>query len=190
MRFRTYLIFLLSTLFVVSCSDEPIPKPVGYFRIDIPDHSYKTQDTNALPFSFRYADYARIDMPDANNKDWMNIVYPQFKAKIYLTYFRMDTALSKYINDCYTMTYKHTSKATNIEPEAVLIPNHNVYGLIYYIEGSETASPLNFYVTDSVDNFLRGSLYFNLEPNNDSLAPVIRSIETDIDTLLQSLRWR
>ena len=43
---------------------------------------------------------------------------------------------------------------------------------MYDLKGN-TASSLQFFVTDSTRNFLRGSLYFNAEPNKDSLAPVM-----------------
>jgi len=188
---KIIIVLMLTALAALwSCGDDPIPKPVGLFRIDIPEHGYKTLDTVALPYSFDYADYAKIINTNNEKPYWIDVYYPHFKAKIYITYFKMDTTLAKYIDDCHTMTYKHTSKATNIEKEVVVFPEHKVYGLIYYIEGSEAASPLNFYLTDSTERFARGALYFNLEPNNDSLQPVIESIEKDIKQMIKTFRWK
>ncbi len=62
-------------------------------------------------------------------------------------------------------------------------------GKIYHIRGREAASPLQFFATDSLSHFLRGALYFDARPNNDSLAPVIRFIEKDIRNLLGTLEW-
>ena len=177
-------------LLLWGCTEDYIPKPVGFFRIDIPEHSYNKLKLNDLPYSFNYADYANIDRLNDKNPDWININYPLFKAQIYISYSKMDTSLSKYINDCHTMAYKHAAMATNIETEPIILPKQKVYGLIYYIEGDKAASPINFYLTDSTNHFLRGALYFNLEPRNDSLKPVIQSIDDDIDTLIKSFEWK
>jgi gliding motility-associated lipoprotein GldD len=64
-----------------------------------------------------------------------------------------------------------------------------IYGVLYEIKGAEAASTLQFYVTDSLSHFLRGALYFNVSPNNDSLAPVIDFIEEDIRHMIGTLNW-
>jgi gliding motility-associated lipoprotein GldD len=88
------------------------------------------------------------------------------------------------------MAYKHISKANDIKQTLILEPEHHVYGLAYYIKGNDVASPLNFYVTDSVEHFLRASLYFNMAPRNDSLEPVIEGIEKDLQHLVKTLQWK
>ena len=45
-------------------------------------------------------------------------------------------------------------------------------GILYDLKGN-TASAVQFYVTDSTRHYLRGSLYFASEPDADSLEPVI-----------------
>ena len=45
-------------------------------------------------------------------------------------------------------------------------------------------------MTDSTEHFLRGALYFNVEPNNDSLAPVLTFIEEDVRHLVNTFRWK
>jgi hypothetical protein len=45
-------------------------------------------------------------------------------------------------------------------------------------------------MTDSTNHFLRGALYFNFSPNNDSLRPVIEHLEADIQQLIESLEWK
>jgi hypothetical protein len=44
-------------------------------------------------------------------------------------------------------------------------------------------------LTDSIEHFLRGSLYFNETPNADSLLPVKQYIKEDFITLMESLKW-
>ena len=65
-----------------------------------------------------------------------------------------------------------------------------VYGTTYRLRGSRVASTYQFWVTDSVNHFLRGALYLNKVPNNDSLAPVLEYIQADMDHLIETLRWR
>lgn len=102
----------------------------------------------------------------------------------------MDTSLSKYINESHDLAFKHASMAADIESEAVIDNSRKLYGLIYYIKGNNVASPINFYLTDSVNNFLRGALYFNMAPKNDSLSPVIQDIEKDIKVLIKTFKWK
>ena len=190
MKYLASLSFLFLFLLFFSCNDNYVPKPVGLFRIDIPAHDFLTYDIPSLPYSFLYADYAQIQRRFDKDSNWVTIVYPQFKASLFLTYHSIDTALSFYIEDCHQMAFKHTAKASNIETERIANANLSAAGLVYLIQGDHAASPLNFYITDSTHHFLRGALYFNLEPRNDSLRPVILSIENDLRKLINSLNFR
>ena len=66
---------------------------------------------------------------------------------------------------------------------------NRVYGILYDLKGN-TATAVQFYVTDSVNHYLRGSLYFSAEPNADSLAPVISFFRDDIIHLIETLKWK
>jgi gliding motility-associated lipoprotein GldD len=68
-------------------------------------------------------------------------------------------------------------------------PEQHVYGMVYEI-GGNAASSIQFHVTDSSQNFLRGALYFYAMPNADSLAPVISFVRSDIDHLLKTFKWK
>jgi gliding motility-associated lipoprotein GldD len=81
-------------------------------------------------------------------------------------------------------------KASGIKQIVIKDNARKVYGLVYEINGLGTASPYQFYLTDSTRHFLRGALYFDVIPNNDSLAPVITYVKTDIQHLIETLRWK
>ena len=54
--------FLLSFIYVIiSCNSEnnPLPKPFGYYRIDLPKNEYKQFDST-FPYKFEYSKYAII----------------------------------------------------------------------------------------------------------------------------------
>jgi len=65
----------------------------------------------------------------------------------------------------------------------------SVYGILYNIRGN-AASSIQFFVTDSVSNYLRGALYFSAQPQKDSLAPVIEFFREDVIHLIETLEWK
>ena len=184
------VLFLFSALILSSCGDDYTPKPRSWFRIDIPSHKQITFDTN-YPYSFEYADYALItEVKRVDHPYWINIEYPDVKARVYVSYSHVDHNIERFLEDAHTLAYKHIAKANDIRQALIIEPENDVYGLVYYIKGNDVASPLNFYVTDSVEHFLRGSLYFDMIPKNDSLEPVIIGIEKDLKHLVKSLKWK
>jgi len=71
--------------FVIACGcrEIAVPKPKGYFRIDLPEHNYiSLNDTlariNKLPLSFEYPSYGNLSFePDSyTGPGWFNIPGP------------------------------------------------------------------------------------------------------------------
>ena len=90
----------------------------------------------------------------------------------------------------YKMNVKnHITKADAINEQPFINHENKVFGILYDLKGN-TASAVQFYVTDSTRHFLRGSLYFSAEPNADSLAPVIDFFREDIIHLIETLKWK
>jgi gliding motility-associated lipoprotein GldD len=103
--------------------------------------------------------------------------------------------LREYVADAFTFVDKHQGKASRIQEmdlgELNLgTPENRVYGVLFVIRGVGVASTYQFYVTDSSKHFVRGALYFNHAPNNDSLAPVIDFLKSDINHLIETFTWR
>ena len=182
---------ILLTVFV-SCDDKTYqPKPKGYFRIDLPEKEYVSLDSMKY-YSFEHPVYSKItpDYLSPAEKEWVNVEFPSFKGTIHISYKNVDNNIEKYLEDSYYMMTKHISRAMGIRDSVVANPERKVYGLVYFLEGEGVASPLQFYLTDSVNHFLRGSLYFNVKTNNDSLAPVIDFITDDIRHLIETVKWK
>lgn len=176
-----------------SCNREPnyLPKPRGYFRIDMPEKAYVTVDTIGA-YRFECPQYA-IVTPDPyapEEKNWVNIEMPQFKGSIHLTHKKVHGNLGEYLEDVHTMIVKHLQKANGIQDSLIAIDEHKVYGMFIEMDGKGVATPMQFYLTDSTDNFVRGALYFNFLPNNDSMQPVIHFIREDIDHLIGTFEWK
>ena len=184
---------LLYIVLFSSCNsdDEPIaPKPKGYFRIELPPKSYVKYIGNC-PFTFDYPTYASIlaDKRPGAEPCWFDMTFPTFKGTINLTYKHIDNNLGKLLEDSRTLAIKHEIKASAIDEQIIMKGTLKVYGLIYNIQGN-TASSLQFYLTDSTQHFIRGALYFNVPPNSDSIAPVLDFIRKDVYRMIESFKWK
>lgn len=191
-KYSPTVLLVVLTLLLSACSDKnPQPKPRGYFRIDLPEKQYVSLDT-MQHYSFEVPSYSTVtnDPFSPYEKDWINVEFPDYKGTIHISYKNVEGNLGSYLEDAYTMLTKHIVKASGIRDSIVVNPDKNVYGLVCFLDGEDVASPLQFYLTDSTDHFMRGSLYFNLKPNNDSLKPVIDFITDDVLHLISSFEWK
>lgn len=190
---------LALSLGLYSCEEETVytPKPKGYFSIDLPEHKYTRFTAPSCPYSFEYPVYAKVEIDSLffNEKTedpcWLDINIPELAGEIHLSYKQIGengNTLEKLIEDAHKLTYKHTIKADYIDEKPITIPEHQVDGLLYEV-GGNAASSTQFYVTDGVDHFLRGSLYFSASPNRDSLNPVINHVREDLLHLIGTLEW-
>lgn len=190
-NFISLLLPILMLSLLTSCDESYVPKPKGYFRIDLPEKNYILWDSSACPFQFEIPDYARV-VPDPSPRAepcWINIEYPEFKGTLYLSYKVLQNDLPRLIEESRTLSMKHIPKASGIEEELLAFPEENVYGAWYTVRGS-TASAIQFYLTDSSQHFIRASLYFYASPNPDSIAPVLKFIEKDVRHMTSSFRWK
>ncbi len=187
-RIIPYFVLLLVG-FVIGCNNSHTPKPRAYFRIDFPEKSYVPYK-GQLPYSFDIPTYSVVK-PDSSQfaePFWVNVVVPDNKAEIHLSYKPVNDNLFVYTEESRELTYKHAQKASAIE-ERIFINNGNrVYGTIYIISGN-AASPIQFYLTDSTSHFLRGALYIRDIPNVDSLRPVIDFLVPDVIHLIETTTW-
>jgi gliding motility-associated lipoprotein GldD len=141
---------------------------------------------------FEYPVYSTIESDNSSLSEpfWINVRYDRFHAKLHLSYKVVRGNLPGYLEDARTLVNKHIPKANSITRREYSDPGNRVFGLLYEIRGPDAASSCQFYVTDSVSQFVRGALYFDLVPDNDSLAPVIEFLKTDIDHMISTFRWK
>jgi len=191
------LLIALTLLSVIGCHEVNVPKPRGHFRIGLPERKYvlfkEIAGTKSnIPLEFEYPEYGNLTFHAERGSDpgWFNIEFPAYKAKIYLTYKDVKNDLDSLLDQSYDLNVKnHVSKAEAIKEQVFSNRENKVYGILYDLKGN-TASAVEFYVTDSVSHYLRGSLYFASEPNADSLAPVIDFFRADIMHLIETLKWK
>jgi len=181
---------LLVTL-LAGCDKDYVPKPQGYFRIALPEKSYKVYEASC-PLSFEMPAYAKIELFRnhlSSDSCWFNIYFPAMNARLHCTYMPVGNNFDNIMQDTYGFAAKHEVKATALKRTMIDDPERKVYGIIYDIEG-EAASQLQFFVTDSAFHFFRGSLYFFNAPNPDSIAPVLSFIREDVVNLTNTITWR
>ena len=184
--FSILIIFVL----IVSCGQVYTPKPSGYLRIDFPEKKYQPFK-GSMPYEFDYPVYGEIVADKQKDAEpfWINIEFPKYKGKIHLSYKRINKNLANYIEETRKLAYKHASKADAIDEKIIRNDSTNVYGIFYDIKGN-AASSVQFFVTDSNKNFIRGALYFSAQPNKDSLAPAIEFFKKDVEHFIQTLKWQ
>jgi gliding motility-associated lipoprotein GldD len=190
-KFKWHVFILATVSLMPGCHTDYYPKPKGFFRIDLPEKEYQRFDTT-FPYAFDFPVYAEVE--EDNHADaepyWINIHFPEFRGTVHLSYKSIDGNLNEYFEDTRSMVMKHIPRATGIENKEFQNEEKKVYSLTYAISGSGAASPYQFHITDSVHHFIRGALYFNTIPNNDSLSPVIEFLKEDIDYMIETFEWK
>ena len=182
------LVLLAAGLY--SCESNWLPKPPGYNRIDLPRHEYNRLE-EGYPYQFDFSTQSQVeaDSFNLNEKEWINLNYSEFGAKVHLTYKKIDqnTDFKVLSNDAFNLTAKHQIKAYGIEEVVLLTPNG--YSAVVAELTGEVPTQFQFFVTDSTSHFLRGALYFNTALKNDSLAPVIEYIKIDLAHLINTVTF-
>lgn len=179
-------IFIFAALLLVSCGKDPVPKPYGELRLEYPAPKYQKFENNCN-YTFEYSDFANIT--DAKKPCWYYLNYPKMKAKVFVTYYPIQNDFAAHIQEAEKMVYEHTIKASAIDTKSFEYPEKKVYGNFYELKG-QSASNLQFYITDSTKHFVTAYLYFNTRPKPDSLAPAVDYIKRDMKHLLDTFEWK
>lgn len=210
---RLKILLPLCLIAFAACNSDYLPKPTGYFRIAFPQKVYRRFSKPSFPYSFEYPVYAEVRQDSSffeektQNPYWINIAFPQFNGQVYVSYYRIGektnfkvrkvkgayidstgvNTLDGLVKGSYNLTFKHTYKASSIE-DSILHTSNGIEG-IYFKLGGNTATANQFLLTDSVQHFLRGALYFDSTPNEDSLAIVNNFLRADMLHLINTFRW-
>lgn len=183
-------IWLLLLSVCMSCT-EYTPKPRGYFRIEPPLSSYRALPIEDLPYTFFLSKWAEVELPPVGDPaGWINLSYPALNVKLYCSYLPITPAtLGRAEEESRSLVLRQAKYPDRIKVQEYSNPNAAVYGTLFLLDG-ESASPVQFMLTDSVSRFFRGALYYDCLPNADSLAPVTDYLKQDIIELIQSFSWK
>jgi gliding motility-associated lipoprotein GldD len=187
MIYRSLLLIFI--IIVSSCKDEVIvPKPKAFLSLKYPNPSFSKID-NELPFSFDLNNLVTIEniLEKKDNFD-IKLNYDIINVSLYLNYIKIENNFNELISQNKFNLNNHAKVAIKASKQDFSDENRKVFGTLYELIGP-VASPSQFYVTDSVDNFLAGTLFFKIKPNYDSLLPAIYYVKNDIIRLIETIKW-
>ena len=189
------LLLLFCVSIVLSCGEDYVPKPKAQLRLEYPSAKYVDANLE-LPFTFDknlLAQKITLKELAAPTKSYgINLEYPVLKGTIFLTYKAINkdqNNLRDFLRDAQKFTLEHTKKADEIPAYPYENKERKVYGMLSEVKGN-VASPAQFYVTDSVNHFLTGSLYFYAKPNYDSILPAANYLQKDIKRIMETVTWK
>lgn len=187
------LIFMIAACALLSCNADYSPKPRGYYRIDLPVRGDYRSIPNGCPYQFSIPNYAIIvDDSTAESKPyWKNVIYQGVNGRLHLSYYPITSQDMFYslVEDSRRLVFKHTVKADGIDESVISKKEKKVYGL-YYTIGGNSASSIQFFLTDSQQHFLRAALYFYAAPQSDSIQPVLQFVQKDIEQMISTFEWK
>ena len=208
--------FLASLLFASCGGGDYSPKPQAYLRIDMPEHDYLLVDSlcihpgdtltdgtdtmiaitgscKTFPFTFEANTRVELREKDApKGEEWVDLLYPEWDGVVFLTYKHLSGPddLRGQTDTSSRLLEKHYQFTSGIDEKLFEDTIRHVYATTWHLRGRNVASTYQFMATDRERHFLRGALFINRAPNNDSLAPVLEYIQADLDHLIETLRWR
>lgn len=193
MHKNSFLFLLL--IFCFSCEHHVVPKPKGYLRLEYPTANY-VKSNLPLPFTFAtntLASKITSKAIQSNTESYaINIEYAALRGTIFLTYKAIngnEKNLKTFLRDAEKFTLEHMKKADEIPAYPYGNKQRKVYGKLSEVRGN-VASPAQFYVTDSVNHFLTGSLYFYAKPNYDSILPAASYLQKDMKRIMETIAWK
>ena len=146
-----FVLCLMIAAGMAACNSVYTPKPKGYFKIDFPAHEYTLFDKPGYPYTFEYPVYAKVTRDstffgeETENPYWINIDFPQFNGTIHVSYKEVGkTNMDKLLGDVFKMTYKHTSKASEIRDSIMQTPM-GINGIFFHVAGN-TATAQQFLI--------------------------------------------
>lgn len=188
---------VLTGLFAIvlsSCGNEEltIPKPPTFLRTDLPEHVYSSfKDHRHFSCDFSKSYIVKPVLFGSVVTDHLEVNLGPLNGTLYVNYFTLanrDT-LVRYINLSNDKVDEHQMKADRIIDKQIIDNKRKVYGTFFEFQGN-VATNFQFYLTDSVNHFVRGEVLMNCRPNYDSLRPSLDYLKQDLIKLFDSFEWK
>ena len=175
--------FLLIFILFIGCDYTSLPKQKAYYapQFDYPNYDLERFTNHSFQRNL-ISNLIQI------NDDNYELFYKKINAKLFFTKIEIDKNLEKIFLKFDEKIYNNSEYADEIKTSEYINLNKKYYSKLYYFIG-DTPSNIQFYITDSINNFLSASLYFDSKPNYDSLLPYIHYIRNDIKIIVESFDW-
>ena len=181
------IVAIISLIFIMfGCGEKTAPKPIAYPYIKNNSTEYIPHNVKSFPLQFNVSNNTNIESNEKNN-GWLNIKYPQYNATIYCSYIATDNdKLQNEINKSRELVYIHSKLASEINTLSYNDTSKNISAELYILNG-KVATPLQFIATNNRSFIFRGSLYFNSQVSNDSVAPIVEYLKNDIFQIIETI---
>lgn len=189
-KWGSVFVALIAMLFVAACSEPaaPLPKPTGWPRIDLPQHTYTVVSDSNCPFSFETPAFGTIENRKADSC-WMDLYFEPFQCRWHITYRYLPGSgkgIAEHNEEYRKLVFKHIQKVNQIKETP--LQGENGSGIMYELFGT-VGVPAQVFYTDST-HMVMASFYFDQAVRHDSLAPVIDFMKDDLKHMMQSIVWK
>jgi gliding motility-associated lipoprotein GldD len=189
---RILVIFIISFI-IYACKDEiPVPKPPTYLRTELPEHTYRIV-SNDCPYELKLAEIYNYKpcIFEKSNFCMQQIDLGPLNGSLFLYYLNISSkdSLPSIINYANDKVDEHKIKADKIDFRQLIDKDKRVFGTFFELKGN-VATNFQFYLTDSINHFVRGEVLLNCPPNYDSLRPTLEYLKLDLLELVQNFKWK
>ena len=174
---------------IFSCNETNLPKQKGFLRIEFKEPYYSIHEEIDTPFNFYYN--SNSTDPDQIGNNQFLFDYSDLNLSLNLSFYNIKSSqdLEKKSRDFFLILDTHTKKSNGVILEEYDNDNSRIFGKLYEIKG-DVASPIQFYLTDSLSNFVSGSVNLKFKSNYDSIYPSIQYVKNDVFVLFESINWK
>lgn len=177
-------IFFLA-LIVLSCNNNVnLPKQKAYFAPELEIPTYKKI---FLDCNYNLYINSQASIHNIKNCNY-EIYYKNLNAKIFINQIVLSNSIKRVLNTFNQKIKENSRFSDQIIESDYVNTDKKTYSKLYSFVGN-SPSNIQFYLTNQTDKFLTGSLFFETEPNYDSLLPYIDYIRNDIKKMVDSFRW-
>ena len=176
------------TLIIFSCNESNLPKQNGFLRIEFKEPYYSIYEEIDTPFNFYYNSNS-IDLVKIGNNQFL-FDYRDLNLSLNLSFYNIKSSqdLEKKSRDFSLILDTHTKKSNGVILREYDNDYRRIFGKLFEIKG-DVASPIQFYLTDSLSNFISGSVNLKFKSNYDSIYPSIQYVKNDVLVLYESINW-
>ena len=190
MRFFNIICSLYFLFTFFSCeNNSSLPKQDAYLRIEFNEPNYLIHKSQNSKINFLYnASSSSLKFTSART---INLDYKQLGMGLDISFDKLndETELTNYLRDFNLLLDAHTKRSNGFLIKEFENRNYSTYGKLYEFRG-DVASPIQFFLTDSINNFIHGSLNMTAKSKYDSIYPSVQYIKNDILVFFESINLK
>lgn len=190
MRFFNIICSLCFLFTFFSCeNNSSLPKQDAYLRIEFNEPNYLIYKNQNSKINFLYN--SSSSSIESISERTINLDYKKLGMNLDLSFDKLndETELTNYLRDFNLLLDAHTKRSNGFLIKEFENRNYSTYGKLYEFRG-DVASPIQFFLTDSINNFIHGSLNMTVKSKYDSIYPSVQYIKNDILVFFESINLK